>query len=151
MRRVKKVKELTEQERKVRRAGKNAKLMKVDIPKRAFKGEIVKGMYYVIYEESFLKPQILKYSFRGQFYAKEYCKKHIPDKRYNVLEGSILLDLGFEKAYRSMRSVAKIRKAGAVNYNFPEELSPQRKKTLRTMYRRNYRRLMTKLINHGKG
>lgn len=148
MARVKKRRELTHQEKQILRARDYSKLMQIKIPKREFKAEIVEGMYYVIYEENLLKPKLLKYSFRGYYHAQKYCDKHLSKHRYNILEGSILIGFGFDKAHKSLRSVSGIKGAGAFNYTYPKELDAQRKKTLRTMYRRNYRRLLAKLLKY---
>lgn len=148
---TKKLKDLTPQQKKVRRSFKYKEVMKVEIPVKDIEHrKIVKGMWYVIWEKTILKPTILKYAFRGEYFAEKYCEKHLKGYNYNILPGSVLLELGFEKAHRALRSVAGIKNAGAFNYNFPDELDQQRKKTLRTMYRRNLRRLYLKLIKHGK-
>lgn len=144
---VKRKKDLTHQERQVKRSFEYKDLMKVEIPKRTV-GEIHTQYWYVIWEKELLKPRVLKYAFRAKYFAQAYCSKNLRNYKYNILSGETLIEFGFVQAYKSLRSVSGEKNKGAFNYQFPSELSQQRKKTLRTMYRRNFRRILLKLMKH---
>lgn len=136
----------------IKRAEANAELMKIGITRHT-SGVINPAHWYVIYEDNILKPKILKYGFKSKFFATQYVTdKQLTVHRFNVLKGSVLIDYGFIKINQKSAKalLGKDTKFRGNNYAFPAELSKQRKKTLRTMYRRNYRRLMLKLLTHGK-
>lgn len=133
------------------RAQENNKLMKVEIPKKTPGGSIDSRLWYIIYEDNLLKPKILNKSFKSIVFARQYAVGNLSKHRYNILQGSVLLDYGYERAYRNLKSLTgKSSKTAGILYSFPQELPAQRRKTLRTMYRRNMRRLLLKLMNHGK-
>lgn len=139
-------------EAKQARAKANALLMEIDITRHTV-GVINPNHWYVIYEDNLLKPKVLKYSFKSRFFANQYLTdKQFKAHRFNILRGSTLIEYGFDKVNpNSDRAlIGKASSYRGINYAFPSELSRQRKKTLRTMYRRNYRRLMIKLLEHGK-
>lgn len=145
-RKVKTLKDLTHKQRQRLRARQYSKLMEVEIPDR-LADLVVPGMWYIIWEKNLLKPQVLKYPFRGEYFAQTYADKKLKNYKYNILDGETLINYGFNRAMKSLKELTD-NPRGEIKYQFPEELSQQRKKTLRTMYRRNLRRLLIKLMSN---
>lgn len=125
--------------------------MAIEIPDRKV-DLIIPEFWYIIYEENLLAPKILRYSFRAESFAKSYALKRLKGSRYNILSGATLISFGFERAYRRNSTPATPHAGSHTHkYDYPDGLPFQRKKTIRTMYRRNYRRLLKKLLEHNEG
>ena len=121
----------------------------IEIPKRSIiSGVIVPDLYYIVWEENLLKPKIFKYAFASHFFANGYANKKLKNFRYNILSGKTLMEFGIEYADLKMRDATgeKDKSLRWTKYNFHPQLSQQRKKTLRNLYRRNQRRLLKKLL-----
>lgn len=149
MAKVKSRKELTHNQFQTLRAKEYRQLMTVEIPDRKL-DLIVPDLWYIIYEKNLLAPKILRYSFRDKLFAKNYAEKRLKNvTRYNVLKGSDLINFGFKRASKAM-SAFNIKSDGdsVHKYHYPEGLQTQRKKTMRTMYRRNYRRFLKKIMEY---
>ena len=122
-------------------------LNQIEIPKKPIiTGVIHPKLYYVVWEENLLKPKILKYSFASHFFANGYAKSKLKGYRYNVLSGETLIEFGIDYADLKLRDATGEKNTRGVKYNFHPQLSQQRKKTLRNLYRRNQRRLLKKLL-----
>lgn len=124
------------------------KLLGIKVPNREFdKKVIVDELWYIIWEANLLKPKIFKYSFVSDIFAASFANKHLQDKPYYISKGKDLKEFGLLKvniklAYTGKKTIGTL----PYKYDFPEGLSYQRKKTLRTMYRRNLRRSLLKLL-----
>ena len=122
-------------------------LNQTGIPKKPIiTGVIHPQLFYIVWEENLLKPRILKYSFASAFFATSYAKSKLKGYRYNILSGETLMEFGIDYADFKLREATGERNTRIAKYHFHPELSQQRKKTLRNLYRRNQRRLLIKLL-----
>lgn len=107
--------------------------------------------YYVVYEENLLKPVCLHYHFKEAHFAFAYVSENMPDKRTFIVTGEELMLYGItELPSITAHRKAKIRKVQFETqheYYFSPYLPKQRRKTLRTIYRRRNRRNLLRLIN----
>lgn len=126
---------------------------KIVIPKKLPGGEIQPHFWYVIYEDNLLRPKILNKSFKSKVFAKQYINSNLSEYKTNILYGKDLVKYGFNEFHKSYRYLtgkySKDLETSGDSYAFLKELSFQRRKTLRTMYRRNLRRILKKLIENG--
>lgn len=124
-------------------------LNELEIPKRGILiRKIVPDLYYIIWEKNILKPRVFKYAFADDYHAKKFAMRYLFDNRYNVLIGQTLLDYGIDISIAKVREAAKIKQQVIpLKYALHPDLPFRRKKTLRTLYRRNQRRLLLKLLN----
>lgn len=101
-------------------------------------------VWYVVYEKSLVKFVVLKYEFKEKSFAKLYIDDKLSKKYQHlfILRGDSLINLGIKDIPRFGLSSSVINKVAAVKrfYYFPDELPVQRRKTLRTIYRRNLKR-----------
>lgn len=125
------------------------KLNTIPIPKRGLiVTVIVPDLYYIIWEKSLLKPQVFNYAFASQYHAIKFAQQFLNENRYNILIGKTLNSYGFDVTTINVSKATevKIYKSPPNKYGLHIELSKQRKKTLRNLYRRNSRRLLLKLL-----
>lgn len=134
--------------KQLKRSKQYRKLLGIAIPNRTDNPkEVIDDLWYIIWEENLLKPKIFKYSFVTDYFAIHFANKHLQDKPYYIILGKDLKQFGILKVNIGLRYTGTITKGTLPHkYDFPKELSLQRKKTLRTMYRRNLRRLLMKLL-----
>lgn len=129
-------------------------LNKWQIPSKLPGGEIQPHLWYVIYEINLLKPKILNKAFKSKVHANEYINRNMSKYRTNLLYGKNLVDMGFNELHKSYRSLTgKYHKdlvTSGDTYTFDKELPPQRRKSLRTLFRRNLRRVLIKIVRDGK-
>jgi hypothetical protein len=141
---------LTRSERLAQRRYQNLLLSRIKLPdtNKDDLRAIVPELYYVVWEKSLYKPKIFRYSFASEYFAKLFCERKIEGlSQYNIITGQDLLDFGITHARTRLRNV-EISGIGEsqIKYNYPDGISAQNKKTLRTLYRRNTRRLLSKTI-----
>lgn len=122
-------------------------LNQVPIPKR--NKEDLKAvdpiMYYVVWERVLTKPKVFRYSFVSRYFAMVFCEKRLKKYKHNIVKGSDLIGFGITHARTKLRNVELDgSKEIHTRYDFPDGISPQNKKSLRTLYRRNLRRLLIK-------
>lgn len=122
-------------------------LNKIPIPKR--NTEDLKAidplMYYVIWEKVLTKPKVFRYSFVSEYFAMVFCKRRLSQYPYNIMKGSDLIGFGITHARTKLRNV-ELDGSQEIHtrYTFPDGISKQNKKSMRTLYRRNLRRLLIK-------
>jgi hypothetical protein len=134
------------QRRKLERKKENAKILSVPIEQRIDTYTIRPGFYYVVIEKDLRKPKILKRPFRDSLFAYKFIMKYYKETPTIVMKGQDLINLGILKSNALHTPNAR----GSIRYSFPKGLDPQRRKTMRTMFRRNLRRLILKYLQHGK-
>lgn len=104
---------------------------------------IMPKLYYIIWEKYLTKPKIFRYSFISEYFAHAFADKRLQGYRYNILPGKELLNFGITHAKTKLKNVdLDGSKDSLIKYAFPDNLSAQNKKTMRTLYRRNLRRLL---------
>lgn len=125
------------------------RLLGMNIPDRdgVDKKKIMSDLWYIVWEYNIMKPKIFKYSFVTDIFAISFAQKHLSGKPFYICKGKDLKTFGVLKVDVGLRYTGA-RQPGTLphKYDFPNGLSLQRKKTLRTMYRRNLRRLLMKLL-----
>lgn len=128
-------------------------LNKIAIPKRLPGGGIQPHLWYIVYEDNLLKPKILNKSFKSKVFAETYIEANLWDKPTHILYGKYLVNMGINELHKSYRDLTggyhEDTKSRGISYNFTTELSPQRRKSLRTLYRRNLRRVLIKIMKRG--
>lgn len=132
----------------LKRSKQYRKLLGIKVPNRAVdQKKVVDDLWYIIWENNLLKPKIFKYSFVSDYFAISFANKHLKDKPYYICKGKDLKEWGLLSVNIGLRYIGT-KTLGTLpwKYDFPEGLSLQRKKTLRTMYRRNLRRSLFKLL-----
>lgn len=129
------------------------KLMGISIPDRNQKNlkEVRNDLWYIVWENNLLQPKIFKYSFVSDYFAKTFATKYLSNTYYAIFKGKELKQFGLHKAYINVRYTGSREKWDSSHkYDWPIGLSKQRRKTLRTQYRRNLRRKLIKLFKNKK-
>lgn len=134
--------------KQLKRSKQYRKLLGINLPDRAKdKKKVVGNLWYIVWEKNLLKPKLFKYSFVTDYFAISFANKWLKDKPFYVVKGSDLKVFGILRVNIRLSYAHKHNQSTLpYKYDFPEGLSLQRKKTLRTMYRRNLRRLLLKLL-----
>jgi hypothetical protein len=107
-------------------------------------------MFYVIWEKQLTRPRVMRYSFISRYFALVFCQKRLKNYAYNIMRGEELLSFGMTHARTKLIHLEMDgSKDGTTRYSFPDGMPAQNKKTQRTLYRRNLRRLLNK-NNHNE-
>lgn len=112
---------------------------------------IKENRWYVVYEENLLKPVCLHYPFKEEVFAVAYVLENMPEKRTFIITGKELREYGItllpSKGKHSKAKVRKVKHDTQTKYYFNPLIPKQRRKTLRTIYRRRNKRNLQRLIN----
>lgn len=136
----------------VRRRNLYKTLNRIPLPKRNSDDlkAIEPELYYVVWEKNLAKPKILRYSFISKYFALVFVQKRLQGYRHNIIKGKHLMEFGITHARTKLRQLDMDgSKDPITRYSFPDGLSHQNRKTQRTLYRRNLRRLLNKNENDG--
>lgn len=113
---------------------------------------VVVNSYYIVYEKTLLEPKILNYPFKERYFANRYVLRYLSSVNTFICQGKELLELGFDKplgkATTRKHQTDYLRWCGL--YGLNTDLTKQQRKSLRTNYRRQFRRRLIKLLNNGK-
>lgn len=117
--------------------------------------KVRKSRWYIIIEENLLNPIALRLNFKEKIYAYDYVEQYLSKKKILIVQGKELIEYGINilssPLIHRKNSDRKYSNDTQTIYYFNPELSIQRRKTLRTVYRRRLKRNLLRLINeHSK-